>query len=56
MIFFVGVDDAFGGGLFCLISWLCGSVFPEQQGCPMAPASCPSDDYGCGSVREWRRL
>ena len=44
------------GGLFCCFSCLCGSVFPGQQDCPVVLASCPRDDYGCGSVWEWRRL
>lgn len=52
-----GAGDAFGrGGLFCRLSCLCGSVFPGQQDCPVVLASCPRDDYGCGSVWEWRRL
>ena len=42
--------------LFCRLSCLCGSVFPGQQDCPVVLASCPRDDYGCGSVWEWRRL
>ena len=44
------------GDLFCCLSCLCGSVFPGQQDCPVVLASCPRDDYGCGSVWEWRRL
>lgn len=53
----VGAGDAFGrGGLFCRLSCLCGSVFPGQQDCPVVLASCPRDDYGCGSVWGWRRL
>lgn len=52
-----GADDVFsGGGWFCRISCLCGSMFPGQQGCPMVLTSCPRDDYDCGSIREWRRL
>lgn len=52
-----GAGSAFGGGgLFCPVSCLCGSVFPEKQGGPLVLASCLRDDYGCRSVRARRGL
>lgn len=33
-----------------------GACFRGSKDCPVVLASCPRDDYGCGSVWEWRRL